>query len=163
MNVRADFTPVIGIHTGVLLYAILAKEINRFLRCSDHDRIEVRPAAEDARDEVNRMMINLMPSGSGVDSGSSLDWTSTKRNRIVIDAPYHHMDEHGFYCAWSSHQVIVTPDLEFGFSIRITGINTREIKEYLSELFSTALSERISLAPNRTNPDSWEWHHDRFL
>lgn len=53
------------------------------------------------------------------------------------------MDENGFYDGWTEHQVIITPDLQFGFNLRITGLNQNDIKDHLYELFDDALRQDI--------------------
>ena len=51
------------------------------------------------------------------------------------------MTEHGYYDGWTEHDVIVTPSLRSpGFSLRITGRNRRDIKEYIADAFHDALA-----------------------
>ena len=80
-------------------------------------------------------LMEEMPSGSGVDSGTKLLDNSTP-DRLVFQADFHHMDENGFYDGWTEHQIIVTPSLAYGFNVRITGRNRNEIKDYLADLFN---------------------------
>jgi hypothetical protein len=63
--------------------------------------------------------------------------------KLVFNTAFHHMDEAGGYDGWTEHQVIVTPSLEMGYSIRVTGRDKEEIKEYIAEMFSAALDEEI--------------------
>jgi len=53
------------------------------------------------------------------------------------------MDENGYYCGWSDHSIIITPSLAFGFDLRITGRNVRDIKDYMAEVFEFMLRESI--------------------
>lgn len=85
---------------------------------------------------------NQLPSGSGVDSGTTFDFDASKPNRLVFNADYHHMSD-GYYDGWTEHQIIVTPSLVFGFEIRVTGTNRNDIKDYLAELYQEALSQQI--------------------
>src|SRR5579863_8932306 len=62
-----------------------------------------------------------LPSGSGVDSGMQIDLDKSSQNKIVIHCGYHHMNDGGYYDGWTHHDIIVTPDLLFGFNLRITG------------------------------------------
>lgn len=78
-----------------------------------------------------------MPSGAGIDSGTSLLDTSTPE-RLVFLADYHHMSEQG-YTGWTEHTVIVTPSLTAGFELRITGRNRNDVKDYLAEVYDDAL------------------------
>ena len=82
---------------------------------------------------------NCLPHGSGVDCGCIIDLDKSKPNRLVIETSFHHMDEHGGYCGWSDHSIIITPSLQFGFNLRITGRDVRDIKDYLHELFQCCL------------------------
>lgn len=91
-----------------------------------------------ADDEIKLLMRDA-PSGSGIDCGTKLDSSSTHK-KLVFNFSFHHMDEHGFYDGWTNHQAIVTPDLGFGYSLRITGPNPNEIKEYFHDVFSNWLN-----------------------
>lgn len=90
------------------------------------------------KEERLKALLDELPSGSGWDNGTKLG-TSTGE-RIVLFGSFHHMDENGFYCGWTDHEVHVTPSLRFGFDLRITGRDRNEIKDYLHDLFHEALS-----------------------
>jgi len=49
----------------------------------------------------------------------------------------------GYHDGWTDHQLIVTPSLQFGFHIRITGKDRNQTKDYLHETFQYALSEEV--------------------
>lgn len=61
-----------------------------------------------------------MPRGSGIDCGTKLDIEKSTPVKLVFTFDYHHMNEHGFYCGWSSHKLIVTPTFD-DFDMRIIG------------------------------------------
>ena len=84
---------------------------------------------------LDEFIENNMPSGSGFDSGTKLD-DKSKPERIVFNTSFHHMDDSGGYCGWSEHQVIITPSLQFGFDVRVTGRDRNGIKDYMTEMFS---------------------------
>ena len=84
-------------------------------------------------------LLGEFPSGSGFDSGTKLDESSTPE-KLVFDTAFHHMNDGGFYDGWSEHSVIVTPSLEFGISIRVTGRDRDGIKEYVAECFEIVLN-----------------------
>lgn len=86
---------------------------------------------------------DLLPSGSGIDSGCTIDREKSGSKKIIISFSYHHMDENGMYCGWTDHDLIVTPNLTDGFDLRITGKNKRQIKEYLYDVFYHAMNEPI--------------------
>ena len=92
---------------------------------------------------IDNLVKSAMPSGSGVDSGTKFDFDSSNPNKLVFTFEYHHMDENGYYCNWTDHKAIVTPSLAFGFNLQITGPNKNDIKDYLHDLFHSALSAQF--------------------
>ncbi len=85
--------------------------------------------------EAIEQICSLLPHGSGIDSGMKLIIEDCKKDKLVFQCDFHHMDDNGFYDGWTEHKVIITPSLIDGFNIRITGRNKREIKDYLSDMF----------------------------
>jgi hypothetical protein len=96
---------------------------------------------EGAQHELIHLM-DSAPSGSGFDNGTTIDKLSTA-NRLIFNTSFHHMNEDGYYIYWTSHRVIITPDLTHNFSIRITGKNKRDIKEYIGDEFDYWLNEEV--------------------
>ena len=91
---------------------------------------------------------NLLPSGSGIDSGCTIDEEKSTKNRIVIHSSFHHMDENGFYCGWSEFTVTAIPDFMNDFNLKIVGNNAiypafSDTKDYLYELFWESLNKNI--------------------
>jgi hypothetical protein len=96
-------------------------------------------------DKIRQIEREELPSGSGIDSGTKVDMAqSDGRTKIVLTTAYHHMDENGMYAGWTHHRVVIVADLLFGFSLRITGKDHNQIKDYLHDVFSTALSEEYA-------------------
>lgn len=93
---------------------------------------EFREQAENQLKEIEKML----PNGSGFDIGCKILRLKSKPERIVIQADFHHMDEHGYYDGWTEHQVIITPSLQWGYNIRVTGRNRNEIKDYIHYMFN---------------------------
>jgi hypothetical protein len=79
------------------------------------------------------------PHGSGFDNGTSLNVDHSEPERLVFDTSFHHMDTNGYYDGWSQHTVIVKPSLILGYTLRITGRNRNDIKDYIAEAFRQAL------------------------
>ena len=88
-------------------------------------------------------LVDMLPSGSGIDSGSKL-LDNSKPNDIRIQADFHHMDEHGFYCGWTEHTIRVLPRFD-GIDIRISGRNKNMIKEYLGDTYHYCLTRNVKL------------------
>lgn len=88
------------------------------------------------------LMDKLLPSGSGFDEGCQIVREVVRgKESFVIKAPYHHMDENGFYGGWSDYKIRVYPSFIGGFYVRVTGKNYNGAKEYITELFYSVLQE----------------------
>ena len=85
-------------------------------------------------------LVNMLPSGSGIDNGTKL--VSASASRIVLECGFYHMDENGFYDGWTEHRVTVRPTFD-SMDISVSGRNRNDIKEYLHEVYALALSENI--------------------
>ena len=90
-----------------------------------------------------RQLEDLLPSGSGFDSGSTLvrDAGASWQERVVIATGFHHMDAGGSYDGWTEHTLTVTPSFIGGFNIKVSGRDRDGIKDYIAEAFSICLSE----------------------
>lgn len=86
---------------------------------------------------------NLLPSGSGIDSGTKIDIDRSQPNRLILSTSYHHMNDDGCYDGWTNHDIVVTASLAFGFDVTVRGPNRNAIKDYLSELFHSDLQREI--------------------
>lgn len=95
-------------------------------------------------DSIESLVDGYMPSGSGVDSGTKLDFDDSKPNKLVFTFSYHHMNENGYYDGWTEHKCIVMPSLAFGIDIKITGSNRNDIKDYLYDVFEQALNTLVT-------------------
>lgn len=128
------------------LYQHIASAVNTRNNLMLRDTSHARHWIGEWESRLKRME-QALPSGSGVDSGSLilLDDPGTpvgKRsigNRLVLQTSFHHMNDAGMYTCWTEHNVIVTPSLQFGIELRVTGRDRNDIKEYLRELFDHAL------------------------
>jgi len=89
-----------------------------------------------------------LPSGSGIDSGTKINIDATTEDKVVLDLSFHHMDEHGHYDGWTQHCVIVRPAFE-GLSIRITGRDRNQVKDYLHQVFEHTLLGDVALMATR--------------
>jgi len=84
-----------------------------------------------------------LPSGSGIDMGTLIALDESTSERIVFTTAYHHMRENGMYDGWTEHRIILTPSLQFQYSLRITGRDRNGIKDYLHVIFSEAIEQEI--------------------
>jgi hypothetical protein len=93
---------------------------------------------------ILQLVKDHMPSGSGFDSGTVIDFDASTSEKLVFDTSFHHMDEHGHYDGWTDHTVTVEPSLVYGFTlIDVSGQNRNDIKDYISETFDIVLTTEV--------------------
>lgn len=124
----------------------IASTLQAYRNCLESDKApdsnKVDWALEHKR-RLDQIASDLLPSGSGIDSGTSIDMERSKPERIILDTSYHHMNEGGCYDGWTHHQVIITASLVHGLSLRITGKNRNDIKDYLYDVFDSTLTSEV--------------------
>lgn len=124
------------------LYAVLANKLNARHNC---DMATPRNDEWFGRheDAILALVKEHMPSGSGIDTGTKIDLDASTDEKLVFTFSYHHMNETGMYDGWTDHKAIVTPSLAFGYSLKITGRDRNQVKDYLHDVFNAALSTQI--------------------
>lgn len=124
-----------------LLYQRIASLVAQNHNCvaSNNDEWEQR-----SRAELEQIAKECLPRGSGIDCGTVINLDASDANRIVLVTSFHHMNDAGSYDGWTEHTVIVTPDLAFGFNLKITGRNRNDIKEYLRDVYHEALQQPVA-------------------
>lgn len=121
------------------LYQEISSRLQAIENCVHHENEEW---LLNHREVVNQIFYHG-PSGSGIDCGTKLSFEDSNPEKLVLLVSFHHMNEGGYYDGWTEHKVIVTPSLQHGFNIRITGKNRNDIKEYLHEVYYTWLDEEV--------------------
>lgn len=86
-----------------------------------------------------------LPSGSGIDSGTTIDVDASTTDRIVLRTAYRHMTDGGMYDGWTEHRIVVRPSFIGGIDLSIGGVNRNGIKDYLSDVFMQTLLEPVDL------------------
>lgn len=114
----------------------LAQLVDAYHRCVETNNTEW---IQKHKWSIEELCKNNLPSGSGIDSGTKIDLDASNRNKLVLLTAFHHMSESGMYDGWTEHKIIVAPDLLSGVSLRITGRDRNQIKEYLYEVFHNDL------------------------
>lgn len=122
------------------VYQVIAKSLQAKINCGVSGNSEWH---ERHYQTILETVREKLPSGSGFDRGTQFDFEKSTPEKLVFNTAFHHMDDDGGYCGWSEHKVIVTPSLCFDFDIRVTGKNVRDIKDYIFDVFSSALDEMI--------------------
>ena len=92
---------------------------------------------------IAQLVSDFFPSGSGWDCGTKIDLDNSHADKLVFYGDYHHTNDGGFYDGWTSHTLTVTPSLVFDFHLHVSGRNRNEIKDYLAEMFESALHTEI--------------------
>jgi len=121
------------------LFSHLASSIDARRNCIARNSVEW----EERHEETIDQLAGFLPHGSGVDCGCKIDLDASTGEKIVINTSFHHMNENGMYDGWTEHTITVTPSLIHGISLSISGRNRNDIKEYLHDLFHTALTDII--------------------
>lgn len=116
-----------------IVYRELASCIDAWSHCDAEWRVK-------HWERIESLVARFMPSGSGIDSGTSFNFDRSNGERLVLFCEFHHMNEVGYYDGWTQHTVTVRPSLIHGFTLAIGGRNRNDIKEYLSQTFRDALS-----------------------
>lgn len=119
------------------LYEQLASAVQARLNCLENDNPEWRDRWEE---RIESAVQDQMPSGSGFDSGTTIDLDKSHGNLLVFHTAFHHMTEHG-YDGWTEHTVRVKPDFISGFDFTVSGRDRNDIKDYIGETFSCILGE----------------------
>lgn len=119
------------------VYEKIATLVQARANCIKSGNAEWKLKHEETADNIAR---EYLPSGSGYDSGTKIDWDKSTVDKLVFLTAFHHMDDNGFYCGWSHHSVIVTPSLAWRFNARITGRDMRNIKEHMQSEFDYQLN-----------------------
>jgi hypothetical protein len=78
-----------------------------------------------------------------MDRRTKLDLNMSLPDKLVFRGSYHHMNDAGYYDGWTDHDVIVRPSLFHGFTLKITGRDRNEIKDYLYDIFDLALRTHL--------------------
>jgi hypothetical protein len=123
------------------LYRALAMTLDAYNRCVETKNTEW----QEKHNETLEKLCESLPSGSGIDNGTSVDWDKSSDEKLVLYFGFHHMDENGFYAGWTQHTLTVLPSLQFGITLKISGPNRNDIKEYLHETYHQALTEEVEI------------------
>lgn len=117
------------------VYEAIARRVDALRRCSPDWVIKHTEC-------IDSLVREHMPSGSGFDYGTQFDiaaHVASPIERLVFQTAFHHMNECGMYDGWTDHKVIVRPSLQHGFTLSITGRDRNGIKEYIADVFHSAL------------------------
>ncbi len=83
----------------------------------------------------------ILPSGSGINNGTTIN--RDRKDGIVLETSFHHMNDDGCYDGWTDHAILVRPAFT-GIDITVSGKNRNAIKGYLAETFEHVLTSEIA-------------------
>jgi len=119
--------------------------------------------ADNHKDAADQLVFEFMPSGSGFDSGTQIDWNSQeawfqnhkKVDRIYMRTSFHHMNEAGMYTHWTHHALTITAAFD-GFDMHMTkGRADEGFMDYAQDSFNDALLSK-KFDWNEWVLNSWE-------
>lgn len=100
----------------------------------------VTPAYRDECDARITRLEKMLPSGSGIDSGTQvIECTPTK---VVLECGFHHMNDAGMYDGWTKHRITVRPAFQ-GIDVTVSGRDRNGIKDYLCDTYRTVLESEV--------------------
>ncbi len=127
---------------GMKLYKAIARAIGSRNRCLSKS---VGHEAILNWEEQIRKFNDMLPSGSGFDCGTKINLDESNSNKIVINTSFHHMDENGGYNGWTNHAITIRAELEMDFTLRVSGRDKNQIKEYIAETFNHDLMQDVDV------------------
>ena len=89
--------------------------------------------------ELERIAKNYLPLG-GV---CKIIDEKRYKNRIVIKAQYHVMNDAGYYIGWYTYKIIVKPTFQHGLDFTITGRDYNGLREYVGDCVYNALDMEV--------------------
>lgn len=111
-----------------------------------------KPFIDEGRDELlDRIEKEFLPSGSGFDSGVTIDREKSSKYCIYLDFGYHHMNGDGYYTGWTKHRVTVRPSFD-GIDMRITG-RKGEADGYIKDTVYFSLMAQVEYIGTERSPD----------
>lgn len=130
--------------TRIALYRAIASAVKARENCAKTDNSEW---FDRHTKTVEFLVKNYMPSGSGIDCGTKIDWDRTAPELLTFTFSYHHMDDGGCYDGWTEHTLKVWASLAHEFKLHITGRDRNQIKEYLYDTYQYALKQLVDPHP----------------
>ncbi len=122
------------------LYQVFASTVQARRNCEKHDN---DVWFDNHTTKIEELVKNRMPSGSGFDSGTTIDLDYSTGEKLMFFTAFHHMNENGFYDDWTNHRVTVTASLDNQINVKVSGKNRNDIKDYIKEIFYDVLTNEI--------------------
>ena len=124
------------------LYSDIAHTIATVKRLDDTASTEQHETTLSMWEEWLNSLEQLLPSGSGIDNGTTIDRERSHAEKIVLHFGFHHMNDGGYYDGWTEHTATITPSFD-GINMRISGRDRNQVKEYLYQTYDYALGRCV--------------------
>ena len=131
-------------------YIRLAQEICAYHHCRQTGHSQGMLLHED---NIDKLMHDA-PHGSGFNNGTGINLDISHSERLELKTSYHHMNDNGMYVKWTCHNIIIKANLTNDFSIKVTGENYNNIKEYITDIFVDWLEQETELPAIQEQPAS---------
>lgn len=99
--------------------------------------------ADSRHENVLESLMKHMPSGSGIDAGTKLLLEESSNTELVFLVEYHHTNQNGYYCGWSSRKIVITPSLTSPYCMDFieedaSGADLTEVDEETNEEYDNS-------------------------
>lgn len=89
-------------------------------------------------------LVDLIPSGSGLDSGPrKLYDLEISPDAIQFAVSFHHMSDVGYYDGWTDHTVTVRPAFD-GITVKVSGRDRNDVKDYIHDTMYHAFMAHVT-------------------
>lgn len=129
------------------VYQAIAQALQARETCIKEGRTEQAERWE----ERLKKLEEYLPSGSGFDTGESINLEESRQNMIIIDGEFHVMNENGFYDGYAEYNIVVIPSLSYGCEVKLVGSSYWQkrksydgLKDYIETTYWEALNQKIT-------------------
>ncbi len=127
----------------ITIQELIATAVVALRNCEASDR-NMADAADSWSDLLDTIEREFLPSGSGFDSGTTIDRERTDDRTIVLDTSFHHMNGDGMYDGWTEHTVYIRATFNGPDISSISGRDRNDIKDYIGESVLYGLSVAVN-------------------
>lgn len=114
--------------------------------------------SDQVEEHIETIMNTHFPNGSGFDNGCEFDFEKSNGDKLIINVPYHCMDDNGYYDGWVYPKLYVYPSLANGFNMRLNWVGYYGkykflLNEYMQDVLIETLEKVITYPTIDTQKD----------
>jgi len=99
--------------------------------------------------QIEKIMEEHFPKGSGFDSGCTLNLNNPNGINLIINIPYHCMNDDGYYDGWVYPSLMITPSLSQDYNMKLNWHGYRGkykflLSDYFYDVFAEVLEKEIT-------------------